>query len=412
MTLLKLCDRITFYSLAFIIFFLPIYNSYASIGIGLAIFCYLIKTFLDFKRGANRKEFTAYTCGALKYPIFLFLVISVLSLFNSCDVSLSFVGLRKLAMYFFVFLAIVCGIADIKRLKRLISILILSALIVSLDGFWQYSTGTDWFSSRPLMAYPHLGIKRVTASFWQAGSLGIYLGAVIPISFSLFLFYAKGIKKTALGITTLVLLFTLILSFTPGAAFGVYAAILYFACVKRGWRLALFLILGILLGYFLLPESLTSWPNGSLFQTIFGRIKMWAIAVKMIKMHPILGNGLHTFGVNYQKFCVPGDPYYGLGPPYAHNMYLQMAVEIGLLGLLSFLALMAEVFKKLWEVYKTTQERFVQTLSLGLMGSFIAYLTHGMLESSIYTSQGALLFWILLGFSISLVNFKAGVDFQ
>lgn len=396
-------NRASLYSLAFIIFFLPIYNSYVSLGIGFAIFCYLIKTALAFKRGPGL---------ILKWPIFAFLILSCLSMLNTCDVSLSFVGLRKLTMHFFVFLAIVFCIADIKRLKCLISILILSALIVSLDGFWQYLTGADWFSFRPLMVYPHLGIKRVTASFWQAGSLGIYLGAVIPISFSLFLFYVKGINKIALGITTLVLLFVLILSFAPGAAFGVYAAILFFACVKREWRLALFLILGILLGYFLLPESLTSCPNGSLFQTIFGRIKMWAIAVKMIKMHPILGIGLHTFGVNYQKFCMPGDPFCGSGQPYAHNMYVQMAAEIGLLGFFSFIALIAGIFKKLWEVYRTTEEEFIQTLSLGLMGSFIAYLAHGMLESSLYTSQGALLFWILLGFSVSLLNFKTGVDFQ
>lgn len=401
--LLKLCDRTIFYSLAFIIFFLPIYNSFTALGIGLAIFCYLIKTTLAFKRGPGL---------TLDWPIFAFLILSGLSMLNTCDVSLSFVGLRKLAMHFFVFLAIVFCIADIKRFKCLVSILILSALIVSLDGFWQYFTGADWFSFRPLMAYPHLGLKRVTASFSQAGSLGIYLGAVIPISFSFFLFYAKGINKIALGVTTLILLFILILSFTPGAAFGAYAAILFFACVKREWRLALFLILGILLGYFLLPESLTSWPNGSLFQTIFGRIKMWAIAVKMIKMHPILGIGLHTFGVNYQKFCMPGDPFCGSGQPYAHNMYVQMAAEIGLLGFFSFIALIASLFRKLWSAYLVSGDRFVKTLALGFMGSFIAYLTHGMLESSFYTSQGALLFWILLGFSVSLSNFKAGVDFQ
>jgi len=83
-----------------------------------------------------------------------------------------------------------------------------------------------------------------------------------------------------------------------------------------------------------------------------------------------------------------------------------MAAEIGLLGLFSFIALVAGTFKKLWEVYRTTEERFVQTLSLGLMGSFIAYLTHGMLESSIYTSQGALLFWIIAGIAVSLQNLK------
>ncbi|OIO35431.1 MAG: hypothetical protein AUJ74_06110 [Candidatus Omnitrophica bacterium CG1_02_44_16] len=400
--LLKLCDKASFYSLAFIIFFLPVYNSFTSLGIGLAILCFLIKVSLSPRLCPNFIK---------KWPIIAFLIVSGLSIINSCDISLSLIGLRKLMMHFFVFLAIAAGITDIRRLKYLIFVLLFSAFIVSLDGFWQHFTGTDWFSFRPLMAYTHLGIKRITASFWQAGSLGIHIGAVIPVSLSLFLFYLKGFKKIMLGIMTFVLISILVLSFAPGAAFGVSAAIIFFACAKKEWRLTLFLMLGVLLAYFILPESLTNWPNGSLFQTIFGRIKMWAITVKMIQIHPFFGNGLHTFGVNYQKLCVPGDPYYGLGPPYAHNMYVQMAAEIGLLGLFSFIALIAGIFKKLWYIYRATEEKFVQTLSLGLIGSFIAYLTHGMLESSLYTSQSALLFWILSGFSISLLNFKIDVDF-
>jgi len=401
--LLKLCDRTFLYSLAFIIFFLPIYNSFTSLGIGLAIFCCLLKILFGPKHALN---------FASKWPIFAFLMFSMLSMLNTCDISLSFTGLRKLTMYFFVFLSIVCGITGTRRLKFLISVLIFSAFIVSVDGLWQYFTGSDWFSFRPLMSYPHLGIKRVTASFLQAGSLGIYLGAILPISLCLFLFYARGIVKSTLALASFISAFVLILSFAPGAALGVYAAIVFFACVKREWRLVLFLMLGILLAYFLLPASLTSWPNGSLFQTIFGRIKMWGVAAKMIGMHPVLGNGLHSFGVNYQKFCTAGDPFYGSGgQPYAHNMYVQMATEIGLLGLFSFIAMISGIFTKLLSIYRISGDMFIKTLALGFMGSLIAYLTHGMLESSLYTSQGALLFWILLGFSAGLLNFKAGVDF-
>ena len=393
--ILKISDRLIFYSMAFVIFFLPIYNSLTSFGIGLAIFSLMITFFLCWD---------ARRLTSLSLPIYAFLSLSLLSLGNTVDLKESLIGLRKLIMCIFLYLAVVNSVTTDKRLKYIIFILILSASLVSLDGLYQLMSGRDLFSARTLMVYPHLGIKRITASFQQAGSLGIYLGVVIPLAMTLELFYLDGLKRLLIGGMCIVMLAALILTFVPGAVFGVYMALSTIFLIKKKKLLFLLLLLGFVLGFFLLPPSLTNWSSGAFFLTFKGRLKMWEIALKMIKMHPLMGLGLHTFPLNYEKYCPPGYPFYGLGTPYAHNMYVHMATEIGLLGVVSFFILIFALFKNSMAAYKKAKEEYQKVCLLGLLGAMVAFLVHGILESSLYTSQGAILFWILLGLTVSLCN--------
>ncbi len=393
-------NKSAFYALAFVICFFPVYNSLTAFGIGLAIFS-LILAFLSSLKRVSYKVTQPF--------LYLFLTLSVFSMVNSPDMGESLSGLRKLLTYFFLYLAIINFSQSFPRFKYCVLFLIFSAGAVSLDGIFQLSRGYDWFAKRAPMSYPHLGITRITASFHEAGSLGIFLGAVIPIALVLALFYFKGVKKFCFIGLTVLLLSVLTLTLAPGAALGFYAVLLMIAILKKNKWFVIALLLGLLVAYFFLPESLTSWPNGSFFQTIKGRILMWQVAFRIISHHPFFGAGLHTFGVNYQKFCVPGYPHCGGGTPYAHNMYVQMAAEIGLLGFFSFVVFISCIFRRLWSIYQREEEGFAKIISLGLMGSLTAYFVHGLLESSIYTSQGALLFWIIVGLATALDSL-AGPD--
>jgi O-antigen ligase len=176
--------------------------------------------------------------------------------------------------------------------------------------------------------------------------------------------------------------------------------------LKKERHILFYLLLGIIACYLLLPAHLRSWPNGSIFKALEGRIMMWKIAYKIILYHPFVGSGLHTFCLNYKRLCLPGYPFYQEGAPYAHNMYVQMVAEIGIFGLLAFLAFVASIFKALWITYAQVEDKFIKILSLGLLGSMSAYLVHGILESSFYTAQGAILFWIITGMSMALSFLK------
>lgn len=388
--------KLLLFFLCFTIFSLPFYNVFVSLGLGFSIFFLLVKL------STRRKPVIS---SPLNLPIAVFCAVCLLSLIVSTDKGETLIGIRKLFLHVFFYLALMNSVTDKKRLGWLVFFLIFSLSIVSLDGAYQFIQGEDWFSARPLMIYPNLGVARLTASFLQAGALGIYLGVMIPILTALTLYYLRGAQKIAAGFILLSALGVLVMTLAPGAAFGFYAAMILFVILKKEHRffIAAFLILGLLVGYIFLPKTITRWPDGSLFGTFFGRIEMWMIAFKLIMGRPLLGVGLHTFPQNFKRLCVPGVPFCDReGAPYAHNMYLHLGSEIGLLGLAAFFWIIFAAFKQLRTVYRSTQDGFVKSTALGLSGNITAFLVHGLLESSFQTSHGALLFWLALGLAASL----------
>ena len=121
------------------------------------------------------------------------------------------------------------------------------------------------------------------------------------------------------------------------------------------------------------------------------RFRYWATAFKMIHEHPFLGTGVGTFMTNFSK-DLPG-----VRISYAHNCYLQIWAETGILSLISFIGFIGSV------MYLGIKKFLVSRdfLLLGLLSGIIGFLTHSFLDSNLYSLQLAFLFWTLVGLAIT-----------
>jgi putative inorganic carbon (HCO3(-)) transporter len=74
--------------------------------------------------------------------------------------------------------------------------------------------------------------------------------------------------------------------------------------------------------------------------SVRGRLDMWRIALALFVDHPLLGIGLGNYEMHYQEYA----RLLGLTPQQgdlgAHNIYLEVAAERGLVGLAAFVALL------------------------------------------------------------------------
>lgn len=123
----------------------------------------------------------------------------------------------------------------------------------------------------------------------------------------------------------------------------------------------------------------------------------------MIKHHPLIGVGVSTFSTNYLKYKLPEPGYAMTGDKmYAHNIYLQMAGEVGLLGLAAFLWLLFNYFKFAFTQYRLIQVQLYKTCLLGIILCIIAFLINGLTETSLYYSRVAIIFWYLIGLSFGI----------
>lgn len=173
---------------------------------------------------------------------------------------------------------------------------------------------------------------------------------------------------------------------------------------KKYRAVCLVIILVIVLLMVVLPEKVKE-PLGLANLFSYGvsgghRLNMWRTAWGMFMEKPLTGQGLNTFMANYKRFKVPED-----GADYvwyAHNCYLQIAAELGIFGILSFLWLigrMALISLKSWRLIKDEYLRF---LYLGLFCGIAAFLMHSGVETSLYSLKLVVLFYFMLGLLMAI----------
>lgn len=143
--------------------------------------------------------------------------------------------------------------------------------------------------------------------------------------------------------------------------------------------------------------------SGSTLDTLEGRIEVWQRAIYAIQDFPFTGIGLGTFS----KVIPTLYPYFLAGSdevPHAHNLLLQVGVDIGLPGLIGFLALLilaGAIGFKSWHYWKDLNNWFMQWVTLGCLGGYIAMIIHGMVDAVTWGTKPAFISWALLGLLLS-----------
>jgi O-antigen ligase len=94
------------------------------------------------------------------------------------------------------------------------------------------------------------------------------------------------------------------------------------------------------------------------------------------------------------------------GVSYAHNCYLQIAVETGIFSLLAFLWMIIVLFVSSLRSITGREEGLIKAAQIGLLAGLLAYLTHSALETNLYSLQLVILFYYFLGVAISIQKIK------
>ena len=406
---LHLFDLWIYWSIVIIPFSVAISPGLANAFIGLMCASFLIKKFL--------KKGKLFIHTPVNWAFLALFVASLISLGNSVDMRASFFGLVKLIKYALIFLICAEEIRDIRQIKRIVLSTTLGACLVSIDAFWQFVFGKDFIWGNPLQtcwdtsAYI-MNMARASASFPDPNVLGNYLASITPLIVGLALFYYRGKSKILILCVSFLALIGITLTFSRGAGLAVYLALLCMSIVKRQKVLIMVLIGALLLCPFIMPKSIKNWTKAMHYNPIVlmfspERLSLCRNTLNMIKHHPFIGVGINTFVKNYEKYKLP-EPENAKTPKdfYAHNIYLQMAAEIGLLGLGSFLWFLFLLFHQGSIIYHKLHDKYLKTIALSLLACCMAFLINGLTETNLYHPRVVMIFWYLIGFSLALKKFN------
>jgi putative inorganic carbon (hco3(-)) transporter len=214
-------------------------------------------------------------------------------------------------------------------------------------------------------------------------------------------------RKVALA-TGLLLLLALVFTQSRAAIFGTAVALLVGAlCWTRGLRRPLNLLLpgGLLLGAIGLglvaAERLAARLEDGL--SLVGRFELWQRSTAMLLDMPATGVGLNNFPAVVMDYY-PGFVSLEHYEPeklvaHAHNLYLQVAVDLGLLGLAAFLAL---VLLAVRSGLAARRAGLAKPLAAGLLLGLLAHGLYSLVDAIALGARPGFILWTQLGLLIAL----------
>lgn len=328
----------------------------------------------------------------------LILVYAAIILFKSVtsiDPEYSLRILRKGLLYQLLFFYITVSAMDSpKYTRRILMMLMITVTFITFVGLMGYFSGEL------------VKDGRATSFFTSFGLAAFFTAMVMPIALSRFLCSVGWRRSIALGVLFLCLGFMLV-TLSRGAWISSLLAVSILAALKDR-RMLVLLLIGVLSAPWFLPPdillratSITSLEALEESETFGDRVWMWRSAVLMIKERPWLGAGYgnRVFQKLYPEYMFSQSS--GVVFENAHNLYLQIVLEIGLLGLMAFLMIVAGIFWLIITQFKRKPLPMIESQLLGIAGSFAVFLTFSFTTFR-FEKEIGILFWILAGCVVSL----------
>lgn len=380
------------------------------------------------------QEKTKLTSSTLNFPILSFISICILSLIWSDSF---FVSLKELPLFLagpLLYFVITNNISNERQINRILNLLLIVGSLFGIYGIFQYN-GIDFsFWIR------NIGRQQVFGLFGNVNFFAEYLIVPLPIAVSLFFTTQNKLKKILLLIGIIVMGASLTATFTRGSYLGFGVSLIFMSFlflifqgknfIKKNRKIFIIILTVVIIITFLfiIPTPLNKPGTAiekiksrisisQLFQSysIKRRIATWKFTVLMIKDHPLLGSGIGTYKYNtlkYQaEFFKQGEnrSLYPHGfADKAHNEYLQLWAEIGIVGLGIFIWLIISYFSCGIKILRKIKDEYKQGIIIGLMGSVVAVLIDGLFGFPLHLPATVILFWLVLALTIATI--KIGAD--
>lgn len=373
-------------------------------GVANTVIAIMIVTFL-IEKVIKKEKLCSFSLPVLIFGVFM--IIGALTFINTVSVKDSINGMVKLFKFLMIFLVCSESIKERGHFKSIAVSIACAISLIGIDALWQLFSGRDFIHGNVLNG--NIGLARATASFPGCNALGVYLTGLTPVIAGLALFSLRLRSRIFLATAALLGSLGVYLSLSRGAGLGLFISVLFLSIAKKNKIITLGLILLLLVYPFVMPKNIKEWAksvnyNPMILLTDEVRVSIYRNTLHMISEHPFIGVGINTFSKNYGKYKTAAAEARMKTPDtiYAHNSFLQMGGEMGLLGLGAFLIFLFFTLKSIWLAFKRNADPFLKAFSVSIFAAIIAYLINSLTETNLYYARIVMIFWFLIGVGLAL----------
>jgi len=385
------------FGLMFLVFVLPFLSllehpTYTTVSISLLVLFSLLVKILRGKRSIRFEPADLYIC--------LFMVLILFGGIFTFGGMASFKSALVFGVLGMMYFAVTALIKNEEWLKRLLSAFMASSCFVSVFGIAEWVLDKQSKLWQDNEVFSKLAGRVV--SFWDNPNvLACYLMVAFFVSFGCMIGRKSRRIKLLSFVSLLLSAVCLLLTWSRGAWVSVtlvfVISLLILSYKSIPW--VLFLIAGAVTAFFFLPDtfvervvSIVTFSDSS----VLYRINIWKGCAALLRSCFLTGVGVGdvAFAEGYGEFALSGIE----SAPHAHNLFLQISIELGVAGLIVFIILILMLVRSAFSLFRKRSFRHFSSLS-GLMclAALMALLLNGMTDYIWYNNRIYLLFWLVAG---------------
>ncbi|MFA6467130.1 MAG: O-antigen ligase family protein [Patescibacteria group bacterium] len=299
-------------------------------------------------------------------------------------------------MFFLVFIYTVKDQKDWRVIINSLGLLLAWLFTVAM-----YQNFTDW---NYIGAYNFPNVKRLTGPFTYPNALSLLTAPLAAFFFGLWLYSKDKLFNWHYLLLFVFGLSLAIMTVSQGAivaiAFSLFLALILAKKIRKWTRVIFTLFLS---GLFIVATKINFNPNLNLESSSLDiRFNQWQETIRLLADNFFLGTGLN----GYQKALA----YYHQNDwleiyLYPHNIFLNFWTELGILGLIIFIALIIYILYLLKKIFRAKNY-----LALALAMMWMVWLIHGLVDVPYFKNDLSVLFFIMLGLTFIVANNKKDVQ--
>ena len=352
------------------------------------------------------KDFT-FAKSPVNVAIVFFVIALLWGVINSFAVASS---LKQVLVHgsFIIFYFVLINVVRTKQQwLALVKVFILSAFIVGAYGVFQNFFGVN--STESWIDEEMFGdIKlRVYSFFDNPNVLGEFLVLTIPVAAALTWNKVKEEHHVVFAVMLMCMVACMIFTWSRGAWLGMLIALaLFLVIADKRW-----MVVG-LLGVLLIPIVLYVTGNTAIIERFISigntadtstayRVSIWKASVNMISDFWLSGIGIgsEAYTTIYPSYALPGAKF----ALHSHNLYLQFAVETGLIGIVSLFAVLLSYIRTVLSasVARQIKQSDMAKILIALGVGFIGFMFQGLTDYVWYNYKMLMIFWIIIAIGVS-----------
>ena len=270
-----------------------------------------------------------------------------------------------------------------------------------LSGKGFYDTWASRAPSALLVVNNDLTVVAVLAPLAMAAALilGHPLVRLLVAAFFVALVVVIGVAQSRTALLTALVSVACFAGLTRGRGFS---------WSRRGWlviagAISTAVVVDAVLGFPLGRKLLGEWQGS-------GRLSLWAAAFAMFQDAPVLGQGPQGFLLHHRAYidALQLPAWVRIEDrvtPWAHNLYLELLAEQGVLGLATFLGMVGAGVATLGRILRSRQPD-VRLLGAGAGAALVAFLAAAPIELSLIRAWVTIVLFTLLGLLTTITRIE------